>query len=199
MALQTTANLATIGSFTVDILSFGFLTINKHENIRDPLAEGNALLDGAIDTIGNFSVYLNDKEFENAMQTCEKARQMVAEASQHRSSFENFIVRAKKYSQNKIQANEVKIKCQTWLEQLVQVVSLRAKRRMDLGQQIIDQHDMKKRLGRLADAGFKLAETASNNLVMSLKGNELDSPFRDPEENPWKTATVSGLQSSASK
>ncbi|KAG6871611.1 hypothetical protein C0995_002443 [Termitomyces sp. Mi166 len=97
---------------------------------------------------------------------------------------------------------------------------------MDLSQQIIDQHKMKKRLGRLANAGFKLADTANNNLVMSLKachaiylketdfepeiaqppsltpfrlGNELDSPFRDPKENPWKTAAVSSLQSSASK
>ncbi|KAG6871612.1 hypothetical protein C0995_002444 [Termitomyces sp. Mi166 len=112
MALQTTANLATIGSFTVDILSFGFLTINKHENIRDPLAEGNALLDSAIDRIGNFSVYLNDTEFEDTMQECAQARKFVAKASQDRSSFENFIVRAKKYSKNKNQANEAKVMCQ---------------------------------------------------------------------------------------
>ena len=72
MALSTAANCATIGSFVVDVLSFGLLTINKHENIRDPLAEANALLDGVINRIANYSIYLDDKEFESSIEEYEK-------------------------------------------------------------------------------------------------------------------------------
>lgn len=72
MSLNTAANWATIGSFAVDVLSLGVLTINKHENIRDPLQEAHGLIDEAIDRISNYSVYLNDEEFDASMEECDK-------------------------------------------------------------------------------------------------------------------------------
>ncbi|KAG5349063.1 hypothetical protein C0989_006255, partial [Termitomyces sp. Mn162] len=66
------ANFASIGSFAVDIVSFGFLTVNKHENIRDPLAEGNALLTGIMNRITKNSVYLDDTEFDSSMEEYQK-------------------------------------------------------------------------------------------------------------------------------
>ncbi|KAG5332435.1 hypothetical protein C0989_007021, partial [Termitomyces sp. Mn162] len=205
---------ATIGSFAVDFLSLGFFTVNKHENIRDPLAEANAILDGIMNRINGYSVYLDDTEFDLSMKEYEKARTTVVTVSQDGLSFDNFIVRARKYNRNKNQANEAKLKCQE-ASALVVEISTRVKRRVDVDQQKIEQHKRKARLERFRKAYTKLPDS-NDNLVAtkdsepdfaqppsptpSRSGNEPNSPFQDPhlKENPWKTETTVSLQSFAS-
>ncbi|KAG5718639.1 hypothetical protein E4T56_gene16521 [Termitomyces sp. T112] len=214
MTLNTAASWATIGSFAVDFLSLGFFTVNKHENIRDPLAEANAILDSIMNRINGYSVYLDDTEFDLSMKEYEKARTTVVTVSQDGLSFDNFIVRARKYNRNKNQANEAKLKCQE-ASALVVEISTRAKRRVDVDQQKIEQHKRKARLERFRKAYTKLPD--SNDKLVATKdsepevaqppsptpsrsGNEPNSPFQDPhlKENPWKTETTVSLQSFAS-
>ncbi|KAG6876800.1 hypothetical protein C0993_000354 [Termitomyces sp. T159_Od127] len=204
MALNTAANLATIGSFAVDVFSLGFLTINKYKNIHDPLLEADACLDGAMDRIAEFSEYLNDEEFEKSLEKYNKARALVGQAYQDRSSFENFIVRAKKCSRNKSQVNIAKLESQ---EAANWKTSVRAKRREDVDKQKINQHKMEERLRRLTKAGFQLDNSNDNSTVtrdsepefaQSLSpapSSETADEFSDPfeglnlkeNENPWKT------------
>ncbi|KAH0588437.1 hypothetical protein H2248_004285 [Termitomyces sp. 'cryptogamus'] len=170
MTLNTAASWATIGSFAVDFLSLGFFTVNKHENIRDPLAEANAILDSIMNRINGYSVYLDDTEFDLSMKEYEKARTTVVTVSQDGLSFDNFIVRARKYNRNKNQANEAKLKCQE-ASALVVEISTRAKRRVDVDQQKIEQHKRKARLERFRKAYTKLPD--SNDKLVATKGERL--------------------------
>ncbi|KAG5735105.1 hypothetical protein E4T56_gene20495 [Termitomyces sp. T112] len=211
MALTTAANLATIGSFAVDFFSLGFLTVNKQENIREPLVEANDVLHDVIDRITNYSVYLDDKEFDQSMKEYGKARRLVDTVLQDRSSFDNFIVRARRYHRNRIQANKAKLKSQKAYDFVIEL-SARAKRRVDIEQQKIDQYTRKARLERFAKVDFKLPDSDEN--LAATKDSELEvaqppsptpsrscnesySPFRDPhlKEIPWKTETTLSLQS----
>ncbi|KAG6895399.1 hypothetical protein C0993_009609 [Termitomyces sp. T159_Od127] len=170
MALNTAANLATIGSFAVDVFSLGLLTINKHEDIRDALQEAHGLLDDAIDRIANYSLYLNDEEFDTSMMECEnRAKELVRKACQDRSSFETFIK-----------------------------TSVRAKRRVDMNQRMIDQHKMGERLQRMSRAGLKLLDSSSDMAAtrdyepeverfLNLAPlpeiiDELNNPFQDSDQ-----------------
>ncbi|KAG6897991.1 hypothetical protein C0992_007480 [Termitomyces sp. T32_za158] len=224
MALNTAANLATIGSFAVDVLSLGFLTINRYKNIRDPLVEADGSLDGAMDAIAKYSKYLDDQEFEKAMEKYDKARALVDQAYQDRSSFENFIVRAKRCSKNKTQVHIAKLESQgvaNWK------TSVNAKRREDVGKRKINHHKMEERLRRLTKAGFQPSNSNDNRTAMGEKldhsepdvarplspiptpfpgtDNKLKNPFQGLDtkenENSWKTETSGSisLQSFASK
>ncbi|KNZ72353.1 hypothetical protein J132_03444 [Termitomyces sp. J132] len=209
MTLNTAANWATIGSFAVDFFSLGFHTVNKHENIRDPLAEANVVLDGMMDRINNYSVYLNDTEYDLSMKEYEKARMMVEMVSEDRLSFDNFIVRARKYKHSRNQAYTAKLKCQK-ASALVVKISANAKRRIDVEQQKIDQYEMKARLECCIKADFKLRDSDNDLAVTkdselevaqppsptpSRSGNEPNSPFQDPhlKENPWKIETTRSI------
>ncbi|KAG5730772.1 hypothetical protein E4T56_gene3502 [Termitomyces sp. T112] len=149
------------------------------------------------------------------MEEYENARKQVHKVSQDILSFENFIVRAKKYKRNRNEANSAKLICQgAW--NFVMKISARAKRRVDIDQQKIDQYTRKVRLERLTKAEFELPDSDDNLVTVtkdfesevaqppsptpSQSGNELNSPFQDPhlKDNPWKTETTLSLQSFAS-
>lgn len=72
MAFSGFASAANIGSFVLQAVSFGQCTMNKHNKIESRLSKAIDHLKVAMDQLRKYSEYLDDEEFNESMNKCQR-------------------------------------------------------------------------------------------------------------------------------